>query len=59
MQKKYLGIILLVLLALSITVNALSADEAVAIVSIQNNYLMDGVECLRNHLKIYLLVIST
>ena len=30
------------LLALSITVNALSPDEAVAIVSIQNNYLMDG-----------------
>lgn len=33
---------LIILLALSMGVNAISADEAVAIVSVQNNYLMGG-----------------
>jgi len=43
MQKKLIGIVLLILLLLSISsVNALSADEASAIVSVQNNYLMTG-----------------
>jgi hypothetical protein len=42
MQKRLIAIVLLTLLVLSINTNAISPDEAVAIVSIQNNYLMNG-----------------
>ena len=42
MQKRLIGIILLMLFVLCITVNAISPDEAVAIVSIQNNYILNG-----------------
>ena len=42
MQKRLIAIVLLTLLVLSINTNATSPDEAVAIVSIQNNYLMNG-----------------
>lgn len=42
MQKKFLGIILFILIALNSFVGAISADEAIAIVSIQNNYLLSG-----------------
>lgn len=42
MQKKFLGILLFTLIALSSFSWAISADEAIAIVSIQNNYLLSG-----------------
>lgn len=42
MQKKIIGLILFVLLTLTINVNAISADEAIALTTIQNNYVLSG-----------------
>lgn len=41
-QVKHFSVLLLLLLLLSTTVSALSPDEAIAIVSVKNNYLMSG-----------------